>query len=691
MASLLFFKRRRHHGICSIPSQATPSFRKIADSEYQAINQYLQDYQPVNKPDKSKITLSYQEPISVVRKHAIITTVCNSVTRFNLHNDKHHTWRYFIDTVEVHLPYQLEPYLQQQNVMEVVDTNHLPLIISVNNYSIKDLMRELPVSLSTTMALPEPAAIQEGGQQTIKVMKIRKETPEEYRLHQSSGWIGAGLLCASFLFCFFALTAIPILSHWMMLGAELLFIASILCLFNLRLTPKKYQDVQCIIGKPKRWELFGEFNEKQAPNISLGSVDLIYPPHWAPYIHYELDQAINIDMYSNGQVLRQGQYLSLNEEERYFPYRKYGKNMLIMIGSLLVLILMLVYSPINLPLKLGFTWLSGTDTIEVSHFTELETLPLKVGDSLSAKGVGMCYMPPNLATAEEAQFSPFDCSGIYWNNLNSLPIPESPVVDTAASLLAEIQRQLHPNNDDARNINPQLQEEILKSGMNILDDFSEIILKTNQLCPQDNDCQKLKNALTNLTSKGDWLLLVSEAKQGKLKNANVILRTGSADTLEKLIEATTYKYIRQEVEKASVRLNSPPPGGVLLISDEGKPLVDFISSNNMNEMTPLHRWHELQRLSDILMHTPFEIQGIITHLSLDANGTRRIILHSEPDTTTLTRYMGSTLLFLILIGSALLNGFLVINRIRLNKKRLRNIQQYYDNCFNAAYPPIRWR
>lgn len=109
MASLLFFKRRRHHGICSIPSQATPSFRKIADSEYQAINQYLQDYQPINKPDKSKITLSYQEPISVVRKHAIITTVCNSVTRFNLHNDKHHTWRYFIDTVEVHLLINLNP------------------------------------------------------------------------------------------------------------------------------------------------------------------------------------------------------------------------------------------------------------------------------------------------------------------------------------------------------------------------------------------------------------------------------------------------------------------------------------------------------------------------------------------------------------------------------------------------------
>lgn len=690
MASFLFYRWKRRRGIYSISSRATPSYRKISGVEYQMVVKYLQNNQPVNQNDKGKITASYQDPSSILKKHAVISTVCNSVTRFNLRNEQHKTWRYFIDTVEVNLPYQLEPYLQQQNVMEVVETNHLPLIISVNNSSIKDFTQEWPISHLSGNILSEPAAIHERGQQSIKLVRVRKETPEEYRLHNSSNMLDIGLFILSLLFCFFALIAIPILFNWMVAGAIISLTLSLLIMFNLMPFSKKYQDVQCVIGQPRRWELFGEVNKKQKPYISLGSVDLIYPPHWEPYIHHELDQTTNIDMYANGQVLQQGKYLSLNEESHYYPHKKYGRNIVLMGGTLLVMMLMFFYHPLNLPIKLGFTWLGGNESIKVSSFSELEATPLHIGDLISAKGVGMCYMPPNIAEAGQAQFLPFDCSGIYWNNVNSLPMPESLVVNTAISLLESVEQQLHPSDEANLNTNPQLKHRALKSGMNFLNNFPDIILKTNTLCPEDNSCQKLKSALLNLGSTSDWRSLVADAQNGKLDGTNVILRAGSAETLEKLIEATTYEYIRQEIEKASVRLNSPPPGGVLLISDEGKPLVDFISSNLASDMSPLQRWYELQRLSDILMHTPFEANGIITDLRVDANGTQQIILHSEPDTSALTRYMSATLLFVVLLLIFVFNGLLVINRVRLNKKRLVTLKQYYDDCFNSAYPSSRW-
>ncbi len=40
--------------------------------------------------------------------------------------------------------------------------------------------------------------------------------------------------------------------------------------------------------------------------------------------------------------------------------------------------------------------------------------------------------------------------------------------------------------------------------MILLDDFSDIVLKTQQLCSQQQDCVRLKNALVNLGNAKDW-------------------------------------------------------------------------------------------------------------------------------------------------------------------------------------------
>ncbi len=97
------------------------------------------------------------------------------------------------------------------------------------------------------------------------------------------------------------------------------------------------------------------------------------------------------------------------------------------------------------------------------------------------------------------------------------------------------------------------------------------------------------------------------------------------------MEDTIYDFIRTEIDREVRKINSPPPGGVLLISDENKPLVDSIQGASFNELSPLQRWQELQRLSNLLINTPFNIEGVITDLSVDANGTLQIVLHEEPN------------------------------------------------------------
>ena len=79
----------------------------------------------------------------------------------------------------------------------------------------------------------------------------------------------------------------------------------------------------------------------------------------------------------------------------------------------------------------------------------------------------------------------------------------------------------------------------------------------------------------------------------------------------------------------------------------------------------------------MLLHTSFEASGVITAISLDANGTRHISLHSEPDAVTLWRYLGSCILLLLFTSVFIINVVQLVMKHRRSKQRIADIQQYY--------------
>lgn len=285
---------------------------------------------------------------------------------------------------------------------------------------------------------------------------------------------------------------------------------------------------------------------------------------------------------------------------------------------------------------------------------------------------------------------PFDCSQIYWNNATPLPLPHSDIIEKASALLDTTTRQLHPETNTDPKLNPQLASAIQKSGMILLDDFSDLVLKTQALCNQAQDCMRLKNALVNLGNAKDWDTLVSRADSGQLNGMNVLLRPVSAEALENLVHTATSTFFFRETRRAAENLNSPPPGGFVIASDEGHQLV-----NQPQPAVPLFdldagsQWQELQRLSSLLLHTPFSATGIITGIYTDANGTRHIALHNEPDAMAKWRYLGAALLLIVLLTCAITNGLLALRRIHLNRQRMLAIQQYYDKCFNPSLNTIQ--
>ncbi|EAS9161180.1 intracellular growth attenuator protein IgaA [Salmonella enterica subsp. salamae] len=657
--------------------------RKLLPEERSAVENYLDNLSQIQQVPGP--TGASAAPISLTlnAESNSVVILTHSITRYGITTDDPNKWRYYLDSVEVHLPPFWEQYINDENNVELILTDTLPLVISLNGHTLQEYMQE-----SRGYALQNTASTQASirGEESeqIELLNIRQETHEEYALSRPAGLREALLIVTSFFLFFFCLITPDVFVPWMIGGAILLLAAGLWGLFA---PPSKsaLREIHCLRGTPRRWGLFGENNQEQINNISLGIIDLIYPAHWQPYITQDLGQQTDIDIYLDRHVARQGRFLSLHDEVKNFPLQHWLRSTVIAIGSLLVLFMLLFWIPLDMPIKFTLSWMKGAQTIEATTVKQLEEAGVRVGDTLHLSGKGMCNIHSGTTWSGQSNspFMPFDCSQIIWNDAPALPLPESDLVNKAMALSQAVNRQLHPKPEDDSRVSAALRSAIQKSGMVLLDDFGDIVLKTADLCAAEDECVRLKNALVNLGNSKDWNALVKRANAGKLDGVNVLLRPVSAESLENLVTTSTAPFISRETARAAQSLNSPAPGGFLIVSDEGSELVDQAwPSTSLYDYPAQEQWSAFQRLAQTLMQTPFSAEGIVTSVYTDANGTQHIGLHRIPDKSGWWRYLGTTLLMLAMIVSAVYNGVQAFRRYQRHRTRMADIQEYYESCLN---------
>ncbi|MCT2385659.1 intracellular growth attenuator family protein [Erwinia pyrifoliae] len=667
----------------------SPPHRKLSAEERSAVEQYVKQQAIHSHAMPLSGASRAPAPLIPIAQSQHVYPVTRAITRYGLSTDEPHKWRYYLDTVEVHLPPLWEQHIAEENHVELIKTQTIPLVISLNGHSLTQYPLESPTMPSRVPAPGQNASIRKEEGENVEPISVRKESVEEYTLSRPDGTRPALVIAVGLLVLFISLIAPLVMMPWLMLAAIAIIAVGSGLLYR-RPTEKNLREIHCLRGAPKRWGLFGESNQGQASNISLGAIDLNYPSHWQNYIARDLGKTTEIDIYLNHQVVRQGRFLSLHDEARHFPIQRWRKNVVLAAASLLVLVLLITLVPLCMPLKLSMAWIKGADSLEVTQVSKLANTALHVGDRLTVHGTGMCSIPSNYQGNRSYAFMPFDCSAMYWNEAEPLPLPQSDVIDKASALLDTTRLQLHPQTSTDPKLNPHLATAIQKSGMILLDDFSDIVLKTQQLCSQEQDCMRLKNALVNLSNAKDWQTLVRSANSGELNGMNVLLRPVSSEALENLVNTATSSFFYRETRRAAEALNSPPPGGFLIINDEGQQLVNYSPPPSpLFDLNAPQQWPELQRLADMLLQTPFNASGIITSISTDANGTRHIALHGVPDEMTLWRYLGSSLLLLALCLSLAINSGLALHRIHRNRLRLMEIHQYYEKCFNHTLGDIK--
>ncbi|CAM3231403.1 Intracellular growth attenuator protein igaA [Klebsiella spallanzanii] len=674
-------RRRRLPLLHAFSDAAT---RKLSDEERSAVEKYLEGLSrnqqlPASGASIAPINLTLNE------QSGTVFTVTRAITRYGITTDDLNKWRYFLDSVEVHLPPFWEQHINDENSVELIPTDSLPLVIALNGQTLSDYPQESRgFALEPTTA--RQASIRGEESEQIELLNIRQETAEEHALSRPDGLREAILAVAAFLLFYCSLIAPDVFSPWLLGGGLLLLLA---CIWGIYAPPHKasLREIHCLRGMPKRWGLFGENDQEHTNNISLGIIDLIYPRHWQPWITQDLGQQTDVDIYLSRHVVRQGRFLSLHDEVKNFPLQYWLRSAIIASGALLVVVMLWASVPLNMPFKFTLSWLKGAQTIEATTVAQLEKSQIRIGDTLRLKGSGMCniHTPGTWTAKENSPFMPFDCSQIVWNDAPPLPLPESDIVSKATALMQTVQRQLHPESDDDSRVSPALRSAIQKSGMVLLDDFGDIVTKTNDLCSAKDDCVRLKNALVNLGNTRNWETLTKRASTGKLDGVNVLLRPVSAESLENLVTTSTAPFVSRETSRAAQALNSPAPGGFLIASDEGSDLVNQPwPSTGLYDYPAHQQWSELQRLAGMLMHTPFQAEGIVTSLYTDANGTQHINLHRIPDRTGLWRYLGTTLLLLTMLGCMAYHGIQAIRRYQRHRQRQEEIQKYYESCMNPV-------
>ncbi|WP_026042882.1 IgaA/UmoB family intracellular growth attenuator [Pantoea sp. A4] len=677
----LWYARRQRMPLAKSLSLLSPPQRKLTAEERFAVERYLASLgQFKTTPEEGRVD---KQVLTLTPNSDNVYAVTQAITRYGLSTQDQRKWRYFLDATEVHLPPRWEQYITDENVVELINTHPIPLVISLNGHVLADYNLQQPAFISTLRPQTHNASIRKEESENVELVQVRKETPEEFALSRSAGIRESLVICAALLLYFLAIISPANMLPWLCILATAMTGVSLWFLYRFP-GPNGLRDVHCLRGAPKRWGLFGESNQEQS-NITLGIIDLHYPPHWQPYVANDLGKVTDVEIYLNRQVVRQGRFLSLQDEVQHFPVQRWRKNVVLAIGSLLVLALLISWIPLSMPLKLSFAWVKGTDTVEATSVQQLSKSTLHVGDYLKVSGQGMCSVPDNLQNNRSSVYMPFDCSAIYWNSANPLPLPQSDIIDKASALLTTTTQQLHPETNSDPKINPQLASAIQKSGMILLDDFSDLVLKTQDLCSQQQDCIRLKNALVNLGNAKDWQSLVKRADSGQLNGMNVLLRPVSAEALENLVNTATSTFFYRETRRAAENLNSPPPGGFLIVSDQGRQWVNQPQSGvSLFDMDAPAQWQELQRIAGLLLHTSFSASGVITSITTDANGTQHIALHHDADSVTQWRYPATTLLLLVLIVMVICNSVLALRRIHLNRVRMANIHQYYEKCFNQS-------
>lgn len=217
--------------------------RQLPADERQAIEKYVAELSHAQQVPASGAT-SAPVALALNEQSDTVYAVTRAITRYGITTDAPNKWRYFLDSVEVHLPPFWEQHINDENSVELIPTDSLPLVITLNGHSLSDYRQEAQ-SYALERASATQASIRGEESEQVELRQIRRETPEEHALNRPDGLREAILIVASFLFFYFSLIGPAVFTPWLVAAGLLLLAAGLWGFMPRRVAPRCAKSIAC--------------------------------------------------------------------------------------------------------------------------------------------------------------------------------------------------------------------------------------------------------------------------------------------------------------------------------------------------------------------------------------------------------------------------------------------------------------
>ncbi|WP_375580446.1 IgaA/UmoB family intracellular growth attenuator [Marivirga tractuosa] len=255
------------------------------------------------------------------------------------HNE---VWHNLIGGLEVVLDDRGLDFVQHENVAEVIKTDKIPVVLTLNNsFSLLNTIgseKQLEKGEVGTMADGKVTLINSRKQTALEVQSVEK---------QWKGTIGAFLMIPAIFLM--ALTALwDVYSPYGAIPGGILFL---LALYFLWRKPKysKPQDVRTLKGVPEYSAVLDASENVQSVKAFMGTTELNFEKrYWLPFMvgnDDKDDTPVEVDVTTEGWLMRFGPYLSLEEEEKKIPSQPWYRHVIMTVIASVALIVGLFMAP----------------------------------------------------------------------------------------------------------------------------------------------------------------------------------------------------------------------------------------------------------------------------------------------------------------------------------------------------------
>ena len=327
-------------------------------------------------------------------KVSVIKGAC--IRRKVITEDNKRCYYYEIDNIDLFFPYDLDMYLSNYNVVEVVFTETYAYVVNVNNYGIQfafdnyDPNRIRTSDVPRSESAPNNADFASVNNNVVvfETLSTREETPLEIKSRNLSNYGILTSLCLLFATIFF-------IREWLAENDQILstLIKVIICFvvaafFALHKSKLKSKPQQV---KTIKVNTFNKYTKTHTLIVDP-KTNIRYPKYWSRFIPEVSKTTTEMDIRGNLKtLLRCGNILSIHREIQQFgpPKFVFRNNMLFFIGLMLTIVFYIFSNPINNSFLAYRYYSHQLQNWQINDLTSLYNSDVKRGDliNISVNGI----------------------------------------------------------------------------------------------------------------------------------------------------------------------------------------------------------------------------------------------------------------------------------------------------------------